>query len=250
MIKKELMDKLKVFNLNSYESKIWLALLMKGSDTAGSLSDLAEVPRSRCYDVLESLEKKGFIMMKIGKPIKYIAVSPSEVVERLKQKLKLELQDQVKQIENVKQSDLMTSLNELFNSGKNEAKPEEMTALIKNNKNIENHLNYMMRNTDSIFLSVDSKSLKKTLPIIKEIMKTAGKTVKIITDKETDASLLNEISKLAEVKQIENTKRFCVTDENAALFLTDDTENSMIWLNSTYSVETLKDLFDAKWAMA
>jgi len=40
------------------------------------------VPRSRCYDVLESLEKKGFIISKIGKPLKYIAVPPEEVVER------------------------------------------------------------------------------------------------------------------------------------------------------------------------
>ena len=68
------LDKLKQFGLNSYQAKLWTALLSRGVATAGELSDISNVPRSRAYDVLESLEKKGFIIMKIGKPIKYIAV--------------------------------------------------------------------------------------------------------------------------------------------------------------------------------
>lgn len=64
------------FDLNEYEVKIWTALLSRGLATAGELSDISNVPRSRSYDVLESLEKKGFVMMKLGKPIKYIAVAP------------------------------------------------------------------------------------------------------------------------------------------------------------------------------
>ena len=79
------------FGLNLYEVKIWTALLSRGVSTAGELSDIANVPRSRSYDVLESLEKKGFIVMKLGKPIKYIAVDPNEVVERVKKKRASEL---------------------------------------------------------------------------------------------------------------------------------------------------------------
>ena len=81
IISEEFLKKIKEFGLNSYEAKIWAALLSRGVSTAGELSDIANVPRSRSYDILESLEKKGFIVMKIGKPIKYIAVSPEEVVE-------------------------------------------------------------------------------------------------------------------------------------------------------------------------
>ncbi len=81
IISKEFLNKLKDFNLNSYESKLWVALLSRGISTAGELSDISNVPRSRAYDVLESLEKKGFIIVKIGKPIRYLAVKPREVVE-------------------------------------------------------------------------------------------------------------------------------------------------------------------------
>jgi len=50
--------------------------------TPVSATKISNVPRSRTYDVLESLEKKGFVVMKLGKPIKYIALPPEEVIER------------------------------------------------------------------------------------------------------------------------------------------------------------------------
>ena len=62
LVKDEFLSRLRrYFNLNLYEVKIWTALLSRGVSTAGELSDIANVPRSRSYDVLESLEKKGFI---------------------------------------------------------------------------------------------------------------------------------------------------------------------------------------------
>jgi sugar-specific transcriptional regulator TrmB len=64
------------------------------------------VPRSRAYDVLESLEKKGFIVMKIGKPIKYIAVKPVEVVERVKKAVKEEAETQAQLLEEVKNDEI------------------------------------------------------------------------------------------------------------------------------------------------
>ena len=87
IVQKDFLNKLKDFGLNSYESKLWIALLSRGVSTAGELSDISNVPRSRAYDVLESLEKKGFIIVKVGKPIKYLAVPPGEVVERVQKKI-------------------------------------------------------------------------------------------------------------------------------------------------------------------
>ena len=62
IVKEEFLSKLRrYFGLNLYEVKIWTALLSRGVSTAGELSDIANVPRSRSYDILESLEKKGFV---------------------------------------------------------------------------------------------------------------------------------------------------------------------------------------------
>ena len=88
IVKEEFLSRLrKIFDLNLYEVKVWTALLSRGTSTAGELSNISSVPRSRTYDILESLEKKGFIVMKLGKPIKFVAIKPEEVVERVKRNL-------------------------------------------------------------------------------------------------------------------------------------------------------------------
>src|SRR5512144_1160844 len=102
LVQKEFLKKIKDFGLNSYEAKIWTALLSRGVSTAGELSDIANVPRSRSYDVLESLEKKGFAIAKVGKPIKYIAVPPNEVVERVKKNVHTDAKEQIDRLEQLK----------------------------------------------------------------------------------------------------------------------------------------------------
>src|SRR4051812_9254178 len=113
IVQKDFLKKIKDFGLNSYEAKIWTALLSRGVSTAGELSDIANVPRSRSYDILESLEKKGFIIMKIGKPIKYIAVDPHEVVDRVKKNVTIEAQRQAEVLDTLKDSDVLNELQML-----------------------------------------------------------------------------------------------------------------------------------------
>ena len=52
IVDQKILEKLKHFNLNSYQAKLWTALLSRGVATAGELSDISNVPRSRAYDVL------------------------------------------------------------------------------------------------------------------------------------------------------------------------------------------------------
>ena len=85
IVKDEFLGRLrKIFDLNLYEVKVWTALLSRGTSTAGELSTISDVPRSRTYDILESLEKKGFIVMKLGKPIKFVAINPKKLLKELR----------------------------------------------------------------------------------------------------------------------------------------------------------------------
>ena len=98
------------FDLNIYEAKIWAALLSKGVATAGELSDISSVPRSRSYDVLESLEKRGFAIMKLGKPIRYIAIDPQEIVKRVKRGISSEADGRLNELEGVRSTSFFTYL--------------------------------------------------------------------------------------------------------------------------------------------
>src|SRR5210317_1067700 len=108
IVQQDFLNKIKDFGLNTYEAKIWTALLSRGVSTAGEISDIANVPRSRSYDVLESLEKKGFIIMKVGKPIQYIAVSPEEALDRVKKGIQREADSQMEILDEFASSNLLT----------------------------------------------------------------------------------------------------------------------------------------------
>src|SRR4030042_38870 len=83
ILSQELINRIKDhFDLNLYETKVWLALLSKGVASVGEVAALSRVPRSRTYDVLESLEKKGFAIIRMGKPVKYLGGKPQIILER------------------------------------------------------------------------------------------------------------------------------------------------------------------------
>ena len=118
IVQKEFLVRIKDdFKLNIYEVKIWTALLSRGIATAGELADISGVPRSRCYDVLESLERKGFILMKIGKPIKYIAVHPEEIMSRVKKTIQEESEKTMSLFDQLRDTEVFKELDILYKTG-------------------------------------------------------------------------------------------------------------------------------------
>ena len=62
---------LQEFGLTDYEIRSYTSLLEIGPATASELSESSSVPYSKIYEVLGSLEKKGWIEMEHGRPSKY-----------------------------------------------------------------------------------------------------------------------------------------------------------------------------------
>ncbi|MBC7119529.1 MAG: helix-turn-helix domain-containing protein [Methanobacteriaceae archaeon] len=56
--------------MTEYESNTYITLNSLISAAATEISQKSKVPRSRIYDILRSLESKGFIEIEKGKPLK------------------------------------------------------------------------------------------------------------------------------------------------------------------------------------
>ncbi len=162
-----LIEKVKQLGLNSYEAKIWTALLMKGVATSAELAEMTGVPRSRTYDVLESLEQKGFVVMKLGKPIKYLAIPPREVIERVKQRLLEEARAREELLEEFKRTDVFKQLTALHDTGVQTVNPEEYSAIIKGRRNILTRMGDLVRHAQAeILLSMPSDLLIREKKLI------------------------------------------------------------------------------------
>ena len=229
IIGERFLNKLREFGLNSYEAKIWVSLLSRGVSSAGELSDISGVPRSRAYDVLESLEKKGFIIMKIGKPIKYIAVKPQEVIERVKKKVKDDAERQAQVIDDLKKDELLKELDLLYTKGVEIIEPSELTASLRDRQNVYHMLNTMINNAqESVdFLTTEQGIIRKADSLKRSIDRAAKRGVKIriaapVTKKSQKA--IDSLSKSAEIRETDAVKaRLCIVDGKEVVFsLLDD----------------------------
>jgi sugar-specific transcriptional regulator TrmB len=72
---------LQEFGLTDYEIRSYTSLLEIGPATASELSEASDVPYSKIYEVLGSLEKKGWVEMEHGRPSKYYPKPPSVAME-------------------------------------------------------------------------------------------------------------------------------------------------------------------------
>lgn len=86
-LKKDMIESFRIFGLNRYEALAYLHIAKLGVATAKEISRATAVPYSRVYDVLESLEKKGWIYSESSKPRKYRAEKIDRVISRKKQEL-------------------------------------------------------------------------------------------------------------------------------------------------------------------
>ncbi len=240
------------FDLNEYEVKIWTALLSKGVATAGELAEMSEVPRSRSYDVLESLEKRGFVVVKLGKPIRYLAIKPEDVLSRVKKEIVSSAEYKVKSMTNVAKEDFFGELNLLYKNGIDSVDVSTLSGLIQGRKNIYNQLDSMVRNAkESVVISTSADGLIRKGDMFRALFKKLSKKgVDVRISSPGKDAELNKIVGLKNLKGLDS--RFVLVDGKELLFMLtkDDVHDKAdvgVWVNSEFFVNSMKNMFDAAW---
>lgn len=260
IIKEEFLSLLRrYFGLNLYEVKIWTALLSRGVATAGELSDIADVPRSRSYDVLESLEKQGFVVMKIGKPIKYIAVDPVEVVERVKKNVHVDAKERVKRLEDLKETDVLQELTSLHTNGVELVEPTELSGSIRGRHNLYSHLELTISNAEKTVTICTTtqgfiRKAEGLVPVL-EKLKKRNVTVRIAAPITADCKqAVEELKGLAEVRHTDKViGRFTICDSDELVFMVMNdqdvhpTYDVGVWVNTPFFAAALENLFELAW---
>ncbi len=260
IVKEDFLNKLRqLFSLNLYEVRIWTALLSRGVSTAGELSEIADVPRSRTYDVLESLEKKGFIVMKLGKPLNYIAVEPQEVVDRSKKLVQKHAKHHVKKLDNLKGGELLKELDTLFKQGVEFIEPSDLSGALRGRHNVYTHMDTMMKNAKkSVYLMTSAEGLTRKAEVLKSTMQSLAKKgvdVRVAAPMTKEcAAVAKDLMSFAKVKSVDKiSARFCVVDDKEVMFMVmDDKEvhpsyDVGIWANTPYFASALSGMYTMAW---
>jgi HTH-type transcriptional regulator, sugar sensing transcriptional regulator len=251
IVKQELINKIKdYFDLNIYETKVWLALLGKGIASAGEVATISGVPRSRTYDVLESLEKKGFAIVKIGKPVRYLGVKPKMILEKLKNNIRKNAEERVDVLANIKDTNEFLKIEELYKNGINPVKREDISAALKGKSNISSYLREIIQNAKKeVIICTNAKEFLLKERLFKQtfdIMKKSNIIVKLALS--GDEQTIKQISTKFEmkIKKIDIDAKFFIVDKTEILFYLSNNgdEDIAIWLNSEFFSKAFADLFE------
>ena len=95
---------LKRIGLNEYESRVYSSLNSSQAKTASEISQKARIPRARVYDVLMTLERKGFVMISVGRPVSFKAVEPEKALKNYEKQKRKSFETELKEMNSLKES--------------------------------------------------------------------------------------------------------------------------------------------------
>src|SRR3989338_2346576 len=220
MMDQRFLTKLKEFGLNSYEAKIWSALLSRGVSSAGELSDISNVPRSRAYDVLED------------------ALNHAKLLEELRKDTILE------------------ELELLYKQGVDVINPTELSGSLRDRTNMYNNMNTMINNAEkSVMIMTSAKELVRLSESIKKSVERAAKRgvkIKIAAPITKESKKGVEVfEKSASVRHVDVVRsRFAIVDNKEVSFALLDDDKAVpsydvgIWVSSPFFAQALAKMFE------
>lgn len=255
----EVLDALKSIGLNLYERKIFIALLAKGVSTAGELSQIANVPRSRSYDILESLAEKGFVVAQPSKPIRYVALAPKDALERTKSNLTTKHEEMLERINKLSGSPVTKEMEMIYKEGFNMVQPFEMTGTLKGKHSINQHMNSLFKQAKkNIKIMTTEDGLNELYSNHYNVLKRLTKKgIKLqIAAPKGDNAPTNAFSAISDFKHADgHENRLVVIDRDHMLMDLSDgkkvhaTQDVAFWANSAHAVKNMADpVFTKAWS--
>ncbi|MFC6826293.1 TrmB family transcriptional regulator [Halopelagius fulvigenes] len=153
--------------LTEYEARCFIALNRVEQATAKEISQLSDVPRSRVYDTVDKLHKRGLVDVQQSDPRQYRAVSKEQAFEKLRSSFD----------ENVEEADAA-----LEGVGSAETQEQKGTWSIADAEHIEDRILTLFENADDRihYLVADGSVVTET--ILEGLSEAADRGVTVIAE--------------------------------------------------------------------
>ncbi len=197
--------------------------------------------------------------MKLGKPIKFVALKPEEVIERVKKNLVKEADERSQRLEKMKSEDMLKELNSLFTQGVKFVEPSDLSGSVRGRQNMYNHMDMMIREAEKTITLVTTadglnRKLEALMPSLEQAKKRGVKIRFAAEINDSNRAVAKELSKVAEVKESNGIRaRFVIVDSQQLLFMVLDDVNVhpnydvAIWLSTEFFAVAMEQLFDVAW---
>lgn len=234
---------LRKVGLTDYEVNAYLALLEKGALTAKQISYGAQIPFSKVYQVLNSLEKKGWVEVVRKRPSKYFPKSPEAALKAAKAAMESEWM----QIEKVVADELVP----LYEKVKSKEKYDIW--ILRGLSNIASKFKEMVKKCQEellvAFPSIKEELIMDFFPLLQSLIGEKAE-VHFMVSKGLNENVYKAFSRIGEVRL--RDKMFgggAISDgvEVLLLFSDEKGEITAIWSDHPGLAGLAKDYFNYLW---
>ena len=168
-------DSFKTLGLTNYQTRVLITLIKHGEAKASDVSELSGVPRSKVYMVLDQLVDLGFVDKIPGRPLRYKAKPPEEILDRLKYNVLVEHTNKLKLIDESRHK-ILRELKNLYKPI--EVKPRELVRVVSVGEPSERETR-IMYNEAKREINIISRSFEYYPKVRSELISARERGVKI-----------------------------------------------------------------------
>lgn len=180
--------------LTGYEIRVYVSLLEAGAMTASDISKKSGVPYSKIYEVLNTLEEKGWLESDSSRPQQFFPKSPSTALEFTKSKLETSFRES--------QTSIVNELMPIYTKSGIKERPEIWVA--RGVFNIAAKVNEVIQNSQQellVALPQVAENFTKPLQPILRSMHERGIRIKILVSAKMNPETIKALSRFSEVRK-------------------------------------------------
>jgi sugar-specific transcriptional regulator TrmB len=262
-VSEKLVKELLPFGLTGNEAKVYLALLQLERANARAAARLSGIPRQEIYRVLPRLERLGMVEVIIGKPTKFLAIKPNEVLSELVERQKEKFAKQISEL-NAKEKTLVTELKKVEGKSAGLIRAEPVRFVLISGRHLVNEkIQEMLRNAKSeVLWMVPKVEIRRSVFYDRDKMlrQCAQRKVKVRIVTEVDKENIREVTKLGKFCDVRHahgvTSLLTIVDNKELVigsgvhtgedFSSDELINKL-WTNDSSIINVMKTFFEEVW---
>ena len=230
--------------LTEYEIRAYTTLVEYGELTAAELSRKSAIPYSKIYEVLNSLEEKGWVASDRSRPSRFYPKHPATCIEITKMRLEKEMAENERRI--------LEELTPIYEHRGVREMPEIW--IIRGEHNILSKVKETISSCEKeLLVAIPTPSTRLANLITPTFTKVASRVrVRILLTTDIEKSVIAALARLGEVRL--RDQMFgggVIADTNQVILLLGGSENESqlaIWSAHTSLAKFAKNYFDYLWS--
>ena len=235
---------LEEFGLSKYEAQAYVALIAKGTISAGELAYYSEIPRTKIYPTLLKLENKKLAIISKSKPIMCTAIAPEDAFDGI-------IHEQINKVNAM--NTLVSNLKKASEESRKARGSEEKRYFHVSANNVLAQLQTMIEGSKSIKIMADQWGLGLLAECREQLLSVLRRNIDVkllVSPSQICSEAYRTIPDGVEIRASEITQNCFIFDETELLMVDNDNGKGAVFSSTDILGVNQEKIFSNIWRSA